>query len=77
MIGPWLTAPWREAVSRGNHSVHRDEGNGTMLYHRPATCEECGASLTLDTIDPDGTLIGAECSCGYYVTRYMPGQAPK
>jgi len=41
------------------------------------TCDECGAPITLDTVDPDGVLIGAECdACGYYVTRYMPGQAP-
>lgn len=41
-----------------------------------AVCEECGRSLVLDTIDSDGVLIGAECECGYYVTRYMPGEAP-
>lgn len=40
------------------------------------TCEECGERLTLDTVDADGVLIGAESSCGYYVTRYMPGQKP-
>ena len=38
------------------------------------TCEECGRRLTLNTVDSDGVLIGAECLCGYYVTRYMPGQ---
>jgi hypothetical protein len=32
--------------------------------------------MTLNTIDEDGTLIGDECSCGYYTTRYMPGQNP-
>lgn len=42
------------------------------------TCEECQARVTLDTVDADGVLIGAECpSCGYYVTRYMPGEAPE
>ena len=41
-------------------------------------CEECGHRVTLDTVDADGVLIGAECGhCGYYVTRYMPGQKPK
>lgn len=39
-------------------------------------CEECGAKITLDTVDSDGVLIGAECKCGYYVTRYMPGMNP-
>lgn len=41
------------------------------------TCEECGRKLELDTVDGDGVLIGAECACGYYVTRYMPGQRPR
>lgn len=41
------------------------------------TCEECGHRLTLTTIDNDGILIGDECPCGYYVTRYMPGMEPK
>lgn len=41
------------------------------------TCEDCGTRLTLTTIDHDGTLIGDECHCGYYVTRYLPGQAPR
>jgi hypothetical protein len=40
------------------------------------TCEECQRRVTLDTVDADGVLIGAECPCGYYVTRYMPGQNP-
>lgn len=40
-------------------------------------CEECLKRVTLDTIDADGILIGAECECGYYVTRYMPGQSPE
>jgi hypothetical protein len=45
---------------------------------RTTTCEECGNKVTLDTEDADGVLIGGECgSCGYYVTRYMPGQEPK
>lgn len=42
-----------------------------------ATCEECGARLTLDKMDADGVLVGTECECGYYVTRYMPGQEPE
>jgi Zn ribbon nucleic-acid-binding protein len=42
------------------------------------TCEECGTRLTLTLIDADGVLIGDECpKCGYYVTRYMPGQEPR
>lgn len=40
------------------------------------TCEECGNRLTLTTVDSDGVLIGDECKCGYYVTRYLPGQEP-
>jgi hypothetical protein len=45
---------------------------------KKASCEECGCTFYLTTIDGDGTLIGDECpSCGYYVTRYMPGQEPK
>lgn len=40
------------------------------------TCEECGRTVTLDQIDPDQVLIGGECACGYYVTRYMPGMNP-
>lgn len=42
------------------------------------TCDECGARVTLDTVDADGVFIGGECpECGDYVTRYMPGQEPK
>jgi hypothetical protein len=49
-----------------------------MPYWRNTTCEECGAHIRLTTIDADRVLIGDECSsCGYYVTRYMPGQEPK
>ncbi len=33
-------------------------------------CEYCGRKITLDTYDSDGVLIGAECVCGEYVTRY-------
>jgi hypothetical protein len=41
-------------------------------------CDECGGTVLLDTIDYDGVLIGAECQhCGYYVTRYLPGQEPE
>ena len=36
------------------------------------TCEECGARVTLTSWDADGVLIGDECPCGYYVTRYTP-----
>ena len=39
-------------------------------------CEECGSPITLNIVDSDEVLIGAECACGYYVTRYMPGQNP-
>lgn len=42
------------------------------------TCEECGTRFTITTVDADGVLIGDECpGCGYYVTRYMPGQEPR
>lgn len=41
------------------------------------TCEECQRRLTLDIYDADGVLVGAECACGYYVTRYLPGQEPQ
>lgn len=40
------------------------------------TCDECQRTLVLDIEDADGVLIGAECKCGYYVTRYLPGQRP-
>lgn len=41
-------------------------------------CEECGYRVIPDTIDADGVLIGVECdNCGYYVTRYIPGQEPE
>ena len=40
-----------------------------------ASCEECHRTFYLKTVDADGVLIGDECTCGYYVTRYMPGQA--
>jgi len=41
-------------------------------------CDGCGARVVLDTVDADGVLIGGEChKCGYYTTRYMPGQEPK
>lgn len=40
-------------------------------------CEDCGTRITLTTVDADGVLIGDECPCGSYVTRYMPGQAPR
>lgn len=52
---------------------------GTMNRDRgmKASCEECGRTFYLTTIDADGVLIGDECACGYYVTRYMPNQAPR
>ena len=40
-------------------------------------CDECGTRQVLTTIDGDGVLIGDECTCGHYTTRYMPGQEPK
>lgn len=40
-------------------------------------CDECGETIDLTIVDADGVLVGEECSCGYYVTRYMPGQEPK
>lgn len=43
-----------------------------------SSCDDCDAPVTLTTVDSDGVLIGDECSrCGYYVTRYMPGQEPR
>ena len=47
------------------------------MYWRNTTCDGCGAHVRLTTVDADGVLIGDECPCGYYVTRYMPGKAPK
>ena len=42
------------------------------------TCDGCQAPLTINTIDADGVLIGDECpTCGYYTTRYLPGQEPR
>jgi len=42
------------------------------------TCDECGHHFIIGTVDADGVLIGDPCpKCGYYVTRYMPGQEPK
>ena len=35
-------------------------------------CDGCGKPITLDIWDADGVLVGAECKCGYYVTRYTP-----
>lgn len=41
------------------------------------TCDECNTPLSINTVDADGVLIGDECpKCGYYTTRYLPGQAP-
>jgi|KBSMisStandDraft_5_1062788.scaffolds.fasta_scaffold385536_5 hypothetical protein len=47
------------------------------MYWRNTTCDGCGTGIRLTTVDADGVLIGDECPCGYYVTRYMPGQEPK
>jgi hypothetical protein len=52
--------------------------NPAYGYARRTTCDECLTPLTLTTIDGDGVLIGDEWpECGYYVTRYMPGQEPR
>lgn len=40
------------------------------------TCDSCGTTLTLSIYDADGVLVGDECRCGEYVTRYLPGQEP-
>ena len=41
-------------------------------------CDGCGHRFIIATVDCDGVLIGDECpKCGYYVTRYLPGQKPK
>lgn len=41
------------------------------------TCENCQNPIRIRSIDADGVLVGDECPhCGYYVTRYMPGQDP-
>ena len=49
-----------------------------VIEHMRTTCEECGAKVELDTVYDDGVLIGGECPrCGYWVSRYMPGMAPK
>jgi hypothetical protein len=47
-----------------------------MTFTTRTVCEECGSKIVLDIVDGDGVLIGAECVCGYYVTRYLPGQEP-
>lgn len=48
------------------------------MYFRRTVCEECQTNIIISTIDADGVLIGDECpNCGYYVTRYMPGEEPK
>jgi len=45
---------------------------------RLAKCDECEHTFFLTIVDADGVLIGGECpKCGYYVTRYMPGQEPR
>ena len=33
-------------------------------------CEYCSRVILLDIWDADGVLVGAECKCGEYVTRY-------
>lgn len=40
-------------------------------------CDGCGKRINLNIVDVDGVLIGGECECGYYTTRYMPGMKPK
>jgi hypothetical protein len=41
-------------------------------------CDGCGEFMLLTTEDSDGVLIGDECAtCGYYTTRYLPGQEPQ
>ncbi len=47
------------------------------MFTLRTVCEECLDRITLTTVDADGVLIGDECRCGHYVTRYMPGQAPQ
>lgn len=54
----------------------------TILENQPyetlrTYCEECGELCLLTTTDPDGILIGDECLCGYYVTRYQRGMEPR
>jgi hypothetical protein len=59
---------------------HTDEIPTTVwriAVNKRTTCEYCQRKIVLDIIDNDGVLIGAECVCGEYVTRYMPGQEPK
>lgn len=49
-----------------------------MAFWKRAICDECGNTLSLRTIYEDGVLIGDPCpACGYWVSRYMPGQEPK
>ena len=41
-------------------------------------CDGCNKTIIINTVDSDGVLIGDECPhCGYYTTRYLPGQAPQ
>lgn len=56
---------------------HADDLVWARWSEVPTSCEECGHKIVLDCADADGTLIGGECVCGYYVTRYQPGQAPQ
>jgi hypothetical protein len=60
-------------AQRTNKELEWAMKNGVKKTH----CEECGKAITLDIIDADEVLIGAECKCGYYVTRYMPGKKPR
>jgi hypothetical protein len=47
-------------------------------YTRRTTCDECLTPLTLTTLYDDDVFIGDECpECGYWVSRYMPGQEPR
>lgn len=75
--GDWVSNGWGFVPADDHLPMPDDEdtlnADGTM----DTTCEECGESLTLTTVDGDGVLIGDECECGEYVTRYMPGQAPR
>ena len=34
------------------------------------SCDECDKGIMLSTVYSDGDLIGDECVCGYWVSRY-------
>lgn len=56
-----------------SNSFHESHRWGKKMK---ASCDECGRTFYLTTIDADGVLIGDECACGYYVTRTSSTASP-